>query len=107
MSRSWSVTWVALRITLSRRSAATLRAIHAAAGDIGELLRVEEHRQRGWRPEHLSADVRVVAVGIEPQVGQAVEQEVDRRAHLQPRQVHAQADVYPVAPPQIRLGLPV
>ena len=67
--------------------------------------RVEQHRQRRRRAEHHATDVRVVAVGIQPQIGQPVEQKVDRSAHLEPRQMHAETDVNPVSPADRDLGL--
>ena len=38
------------------------------------------------------------AVGIQAQVRQSVEQEIDRDAHLHARQMHSQADVRAMAP---------
>ena len=45
------------------------------------------------------------AAGIQPQIRQAIEQQVQRHPHLQPRQMHAEADVNAVPPTDIRLDL--
>src|SRR5262245_7958892 len=60
--------------------------------------RGEEHRQRRRRPEHLPADVRILALGIEAQTGQPVQQQLERDAHLEPGQVHPEAEMDAMAP---------
>src|SRR5262245_21355820 len=58
----------------------------------------EEHRQRRRRPEQLPADVRILALGIEAQIGQPVQQQLERHAHLEPGQVHPEAEMDAMAP---------
>src|SRR5262245_32488123 len=65
--------------------------------------RPEQHRQRRRGPEHPTADVRIVALRVETQVGQAVEQELERDAHLNTGQVHAEAYVRPDAEADVGL----
>jgi hypothetical protein len=50
-------------------------------------------------------DVGVVGGGVKAQVRQAVEHRVQQHAHLQPRQVHAQAHVRPVPERHVLLGV--
>src|SRR6516162_5714621 len=67
-------------------------------------LRYEQDRQRGRGAKYLPADVRIVTVRVEAQAGQPVEQEVERYPHLDPGQVHAEADVRPLTPCDARPG---
>jgi hypothetical protein len=48
-------------------------------------------------------DVGVVGAGVQAQVRQAVKHRVKQHPHLQPRQVHAQAQVRPVPERHVRL----
>jgi hypothetical protein len=48
--------------------------------------------------------MRIVALGIQTQVGQAVEEEVQREAHLEPGHVDPEADVRPAAEANVGFG---
>jgi hypothetical protein len=47
-------------------------------------------------------NVRVVGSGVKAQPGQAVEHRVQQQVHLQPGQVHAQAQMRPAAERHVR-----
>ena len=53
----------------------------------------EEYGKGRRRAENLTPDVGVVRLGIEVQLRQAIEEEIESNTHLHPSQVHAKADV--------------
>jgi hypothetical protein len=53
----------------------------------------EEYGKGRRRAEHLTSDVGVVRLGVEAQLRQAIEEEIESNTHLHPGQVHSKADM--------------